>query len=249
MKRLTTVNLRFLRSCPCCIVFLHRYKTTVTQRRSWSVVGVSWLSAGVLGFIPMIGWYRQDTIAGMATSNSTTITCTFIAVIPMNYLVYFNFFICQLPPLVLMVVLYLCIFKRIQRQLNRSGASRGSESQNYYQKERTLGRSLLLVLVLFAICWLPIHVINVASLYGVNVPHQVFYVGILLSHANSAINPVVYGMKIHKIKSFFKMVWQRHVLCRRDQGADRRSTTRSRSRQTTENVDSAVTRNQQTSSL
>ncbi|KAL2091063.1 hypothetical protein ACEWY4_013326 [Coilia grayii] len=111
-------------------------------------------------------------------------------------------FICLLPPLVLMMVLYLCIFTRIHKQLRGSGAS-GSGSHTYYQKERKLAQSLLLVLVLFAVCWLPLHFMNAISFYGATVPHQAFYVGILLSHANSALNPAVYAMKIRKIKSSF----------------------------------------------
>ncbi|XP_012691174.2 adenosine receptor A1-like [Clupea harengus] len=214
-----------------------RYKSTVTQIRSWSVVGACWVSASILGFVPMFGWHRQDTLAQMEDSNSTTITCTFLAVIPMSYMVNFNFLTCILPPMLLMLVLYLCIFMRIHQQLRGGGVS-GSGSHSYYHKEWRLARSLLLILVLFAVCWLPLHFMNVASLYGppLTVPHQAFYVGILLSHANSAVNPVVYALKIHKIKHAFKTMWGRYMLCKEDQETTRSS-------QTTENINSITTTN------
>ncbi|KAL2091062.1 hypothetical protein ACEWY4_013325 [Coilia grayii] len=152
------------------------------------------------GFIPMFGWNRQDTLAEMEASNSTTITCTFLAVIPMTYMVNFNFFTCLLPPLVLMMVLYLCIFTRIHKQLRGSGAS-GSGSHTNYQKERKLAQFLLLVLVLFA----------------------VFYVGILLSQANSAINPVVYALQIQKIRAALQSTWRRAFLCKEEEKTQRSS--------------------------
>ena len=199
-----------------CVVLHYRYKSTVTQIRSWSVVGACWVSASILGFVPMFGWYRQDTLAQMEDSNSTTITCTFLAVIPMSYMVNFNFLTCLLPPMLLMLVLYLCIFMRIHQQLRGGGVS-GSGSHSYYHKERKLTRSLVFILVLFAVCWLPLHFMNAASFYGVIVPRQAFYVGILLSHANSAINPVVYALKIRKLKSAFKAIWMRYFLCKEGQ--------------------------------
>ncbi|XP_076124885.1 adenosine receptor A1-like [Alosa pseudoharengus] len=200
---------RFLR-----VYIPHRYKGVVTQFHSWSIVGVCWFSAGILGFIPMFGWYRHDTLEYMEASNSTTITCTFLAVIPMPYIVNFIFLTCLLPPMLLMMVLYFYIFRRIHQQLRGHGLG-GSESRSrsYYQKERKLTRSLAVILALFAVSWLPLHFMNITSFYGTLVPHQAFYVGILLSHANSAVNPVVYAWKIRKIKSAFKMLWSRYLLC------------------------------------
>ncbi|XP_063072332.1 adenosine receptor A1-like [Engraulis encrasicolus] len=213
---------RFLR-----VYIPHRYRAVVTQKLIWIMVGTCWSSSGVLGFIPMFGWYRQDTLAEMEESNSTTITCTFLGVIPMNYMVNFNFFVCLLPPLVLMVVLYLCIFVKIHQQLRGSGAS-GSDSQNYYQKERQLAHSLLLVLVLFGVSWLPLHFMNVAALYSpqLTVPHQVFYVGILLAQANSAVNPIIYALKVQKIREAMRSLWRRVFLCNVERKAQGSSQTR-----------------------
>ncbi|XP_076124884.1 adenosine receptor A1-like [Alosa pseudoharengus] len=220
-----------------------RYKTMVTEKLSWTIVGVCWVSAGILGSVPMFGWNRHDILEQMEASNSTFITCTFLAVIPMPYMVNFNFFTCLLPPMLLMMVLYLCIFIRIHHQLRSRGVS-GGHSCSYYQKERALAQSLLLVVMLFAVCWLPLHFMNVSSFYGAAVPHQAFYIGILLSHANSAVNPVVYAWKIRKIKSAFKPIWRRFVVCKEVQQTPRSS-------QTTENINSisTTTRNQQNSKV
>lgn len=115
--------------------------------------------------------------------------------------------------MLLMMVLYFYVFRRIHMQLKGRGlGGGGGESRSYFQREQKLSQSLAVILALFAVSWLPLHFMNVAAFHGVMVPHQAFYVGILLSHANSAVNPIVYALKIRKIKSAFKMVWCRYFL-------------------------------------
>ncbi|XP_036386671.1 adenosine receptor A3-like [Megalops cyprinoides] len=185
-----------------------RYKGTITQKRTWVAVGACWLVSCVLGLTPMFGWYNHDTLASLG--NSTTIVCQFIAVIPMSYLVYFNFFGCILLPLLVMVALYAHLFHTIRMRLMESRA-RNAESQAYYAKEKNLAKSLALVLLLFAACWLPLCLMNCMAFFGnpVNIPHAVFYVGIVLSHANSAVNPIVYAFKVPKISKAYLQIWSR----------------------------------------
>ncbi|KAI4905620.1 hypothetical protein NFI96_022337, partial [Prochilodus magdalenae] len=199
-----------------------RYKGRVKQVHSWAIVAGCWLTAAVLGFIPMFGWNNYNS---SNLSNSTTIVCQFLTVIPMSYLVNFIFLSCLLPPMVIMTVLYCFIFCTISQQLRRGGVVRAAKSSAYYVKEQKLASSLALVLALFAACWLPIHIMNAIEFYGQSnhVPHIAFYVGILLSHANSAVNPVVYAFKIPKIRKAYKMAWWRALTCQGEQLQDQSS--------------------------
>ncbi|XP_036425574.1 adenosine receptor A1-like [Colossoma macropomum] len=179
-----------------------KYKSTVSKKRSWIVVALCWFTAALLSFIPMFGWHNPLR----ADSNK----CRFFKVISYSYLVYFIFFSLYLPPLALMTGLYCYIFLTTRRQL-RANIGVAGKSSTYYQKEHRLAASLVLVLGLFVTCWLPLFLMVTLRLYSHNieVPSDAIDIGVLLSHTNSAINPIVYAFKIPKIKEACRKLWRR----------------------------------------
>ncbi|XP_067316583.1 adenosine receptor A3-like [Pseudorasbora parva] len=179
-----------------------RYRGSVKKQHLWAAVTVCWLSASIIGFIPMFGWHNED----ITTRENSTITCHFNTVISMSYLINFIFLACILPPTLIMMALYLFLFNMISKQL-RNGVGRPVESRSFYRKERRLANSLALVLVLFAISCLPLQITNTLVYYtSVKVPTVAFHIGILFSHANSAVNPIVYAFKVPKIKMAYKSI-------------------------------------------
>uniref|UniRef100_G3NND6 Adenosine A3 receptor n=1 Tax=Gasterosteus aculeatus TaxID=69293 RepID=G3NND6_GASAC len=185
-----------------------RYSTIVTQRRACVAVCLCWILSFLTGLVPMMGWNRRH--AGGNLSSSGDIVCEFTAVMRMDYMVYFNFFGWVVVPLSVMIALYAEIFRVIRRQLNRR-AEATCDGERYYRKELKLAKSLALVVFLFAVCWLPIHIMNCIDFFCPqwSVPKFTLYAGIFMSHVNSALNPMVYAFRIKQFRVTLIKISQR----------------------------------------
>ncbi|XP_047186941.1 adenosine receptor A1-like [Scophthalmus maximus] len=191
-----------------------RYKSLATQRRTWLALSVCWILSCLLGFTPLFGWHNYSSLTSNSTNTSsasfTSPPCTFLSVVSLPFMVYFNFLGCVMAPLLVMMLLYIRIFWSLQGRL-KEGCP---QAQASLLRERRLACSLALVLILFACCWIPLHLMNCLLLFlgPQAVTRGTLYTGILLSHANSAINPVVYAYRIPKIQQAYSQIWRRLLL-------------------------------------
>ncbi|XP_033944004.1 adenosine receptor A1 isoform X2 [Pseudochaenichthys georgianus] len=191
-----------------------RYKALATQRRTWMAVSVCWTLSCILGFTPLFGWRNYSSLTSdfTNTSSSSSISppCTFLSVISLPFMVYFNFLGCVMAPLLVMTLLYTQIFRSLQGRLKESCP----QAQASLLREKRLACSLALVLILFAGCWIPLHLMNCLLLFQgpQAVTRGTLYTGILLSHANSAVNPVVYACRIPKIQQAYSQIWRRFIV-------------------------------------
>ncbi|NXX17761.1 AA3R protein, partial [Podargus strigoides] len=184
-----------------------RYKIITTERRVWWVLGLCWAVSLLVGLVPMFGWNKS------AERNSDLLRCRFTSVMRMDYMVYFGFFTWILVPLLVMCALYGEIFHIIRTKLSQGTTSvRGAGV--FYGQEFKTAKSLALVLFLFAISWLPLCIINCVSYFypECQIPPYLMYLGILLSHANSAMNPIIYACKIKKFKNTYLLILRTYVL-------------------------------------
>ncbi|XP_034445314.1 adenosine receptor A1-like [Hippoglossus hippoglossus] len=191
-----------------------RYKSLATQRRTWLAVSMCWILSCLLGFTPLFGWNNYSPLMSDSTnaSSSSPISppCTFLSVISLPFMVYYNFLGCVMAPLLVMTLLYIRIFWSLQGRLKDSCP----QARASLLREKRLACSLALVLILFASCWIPLHLMNCLLLFHgpQAVTRGALYTGILLSHANSAINPVVYAYRIPKIQQAYSQIWRRFLL-------------------------------------
>ncbi|NWW73311.1 AA3R protein, partial [Climacteris rufus] len=198
-----------------------RYKSITTERRVWWALGLCWSLSLLGGLVPMFGWNKAEP------SSSNLLRCRFMAVMSMDYMVYFCFFTWTLVPLLLMCALYAEIFHIIRTKLGPGTASPRGAGAFYGQEFRT-AKSLALVLFLFAISWLPLCIINCVSYFypESEIPPYLMYLGILLSHANSAMNPIVYACKIKKFKSTYLFILRTYILCKKTRPSSYRASNR-----------------------
>ncbi|KAG7263359.1 hypothetical protein CRUP_030480 [Coryphaenoides rupestris] len=212
------------------------YSAIVTPRRAWVAVCLCWVLSFLSGLVPMLGWHHDPRLHGYGNGSGigidagdASIVCKFTSVVRMDYMVYFNFFGCVVAPLAVMTALYGEIFRLICRQLERraeatvtaaaaaaAATGNGSGFQRYYHKELRLAKSLALIVALFALCWLPLHVMNCVALFcpaACPLPKAAVYTGIFMSHVNSALNPLVYAFRIKRFRVTLVRVARRCALC------------------------------------
>ncbi|NXN72553.1 AA3R protein, partial [Himantopus himantopus] len=183
-----------------------RYKAAVTKKRVCVILGLCWLVSVLVGLVPMLGWNQH-------TGSSSYIECHYLAVMRMDYVVYFSFFAWILLPLLIMCALYTAIFYIMWIKQSLSSASPpggGTVCRKEYNKVKYLS----LILFLFALCWLPLGILNCISYFcpSCTIPQPLLYLGILLSHANSAMNPVVYAFKIQTFKETYTFILRTYIL-------------------------------------
>uniref|UniRef100_W5NN82 Adenosine receptor B1a n=2 Tax=Lepisosteus oculatus TaxID=7918 RepID=W5NN82_LEPOC len=183
-----------------------QYHSIMTSRNAILIIIITWILAFLIGLVPLMGWYKTPPESGY---------CFFVFVVDMTYMVYFNFFGCVLTPLVIMFLIYAQIFTTVKRQIRRMAADRvtGGGSQDKraasIRKEMKTATSLFLVLFLFTVCWIPLHIINCFILLcpHCSIPVPLLLAAIILSHANSAVNPILYAYKMKAFRRTFKAIF------------------------------------------
>uniref|UniRef100_A0A4W3HF81 Adenosine receptor B1a n=1 Tax=Callorhinchus milii TaxID=7868 RepID=A0A4W3HF81_CALMI len=172
------------------------YNALMTPRNAGLTILAAWALSFLIGLVPLMGWHLPPPPHGY---------CFFISVVDMRYMVIFNFFLCVLAPLVGVFAVYAKIFTEVRRQVRRAVGQGGCE----VGKETKTTASLFLVLFLFALCWLPLHLFNCVLLLcpACPVPGPALQTAIILSHANSAINPILYAYKMKSFRRAFKALF------------------------------------------
>ncbi|XP_074546974.1 adenosine receptor A2b-like [Halichoeres trimaculatus] len=211
-----------------------RYSGLVTAKRAKGTIALCWLLSVGIGLTPILGWNRgwNDTAASNCSNCPEGLTvCLFEEVVPMDYMIYFNFFGCVLVPLMIMLVIYAHIFMAARRQLRLMGLkvakvpapaevpSSSGTSRSTLQKEVHAAKSLAIIVGLFALCWLPLHFINCFNHLCENCGRShvwIMNIAIILSHANSVVNPLIYAYRIREFRQTFRKILYQHILGRRD---------------------------------
>uniref|UniRef100_F6Y7X3 G-protein coupled receptors family 1 profile domain-containing protein n=1 Tax=Ciona intestinalis TaxID=7719 RepID=F6Y7X3_CIOIN len=188
-----------------------RYRAIVTSFRVKAGIVGAWLGGAFIGFVPQIGWttpYNNEDVHGHKIISSEVERCAFEQVTSMEYMVYFNFFGCVLLPLAAMFVLYFMIFRSAKQQLRKIYADviKLRRRSKLIQKEFRAARSLFTVIGVFALCWLPLHILNCITLFCPECrrPNWLIDLAILLSHANSLVNPIIYAFRLREMKVAFQ---------------------------------------------
>ncbi|KAM9466938.1 adenosine receptor A2a-like [Clarias gariepinus] len=184
------------------ILLPFHYQRLLKPSNARLVIVLTWFLAFLLSSVPLLG--LQDR-------SSHIDYCFFSCVVDIALLVYFNFFGCVLIPLLVMFFVYAHIFITVRRQVRRIAALHSAlevqaRQTSAMRREAKKATSIFLLIFLFVLCWMPIHITNCLQQFCPQcaVPLPVILTAVILSHANSAINPLLYAYRMKSFRQAFK---------------------------------------------
>ena len=115
-------------------------------------------------------------------------------------------------PLLIICILYLLILRHIRTKSHHSSLNGASTCSNHQQlRNRHVTKCIVIVVLTFAVCWLPLHIHLLVAYYG-QVPstNLVYSVSLILFQAlsflNSALNPLIYNYFSKDFRASFRSV-------------------------------------------
>ncbi|XP_017055812.1 uncharacterized protein LOC108097792 [Drosophila ficusphila] len=206
------------------ILYPMAYSRNVRTRTAIFIISMCWVAGTIVGFLPLFGWHAtwQDNQE-----------CLFVEVMDYNYLV-FLYFATIITPALLMLAFYTHIYRVIIKQVRQivtmnpaSDLSRRSSaavvqvttpgrSGHTGTMLRVLGaarkrdvkatQNLSIIVLFFMICWIPLYTINCIKAFcpSCYVEPQLTLFCIILSHLNSAVNPVLYAYHLKDFRAALK---------------------------------------------
>ncbi|VVC40411.1 G protein-coupled receptor, rhodopsin-like,GPCR, rhodopsin-like, 7TM [Cinara cedri] len=200
------------------ILYPMAYSTNSNTKIAISIICVCWIMGLLIGFMPLMGW--------RAIKGPKLDSCEFSHVMDYNYLVFLYLATIILPALFMATSyahIYTVVIKQIKQMTLLNGGQRGGNSPT---KLRVLGaarksevkatQNLSIIVAFFAVCWMPLYTINCVQAFckQCTVPMSLIHGCIVLSHLNSAVNPLLYAYHLKDFRNAFKSL----LLCRNAAG-------------------------------
>ncbi|XP_060528846.1 adenosine receptor A1 isoform X2 [Cylas formicarius] len=187
------------------------YSRNVRTKTALVIISCCWVAGVLVGLLPLMGW-RQDRV--------TPVSCFFLHVMDYNYLV-FLYFGTIITPACLLVAFYAHIYTVVLKQLRQivvmnpecGSASKGLSSGGmvrmlgvHQTNEVKATQNLAVIVLFFMICWIPLYTINciIAFHKDFKVNSTFMLACIILSHVNSACNPLLYAYNLRDFRAALK---------------------------------------------
>ncbi|XP_026862339.1 somatostatin receptor type 5-like [Electrophorus electricus] len=107
-------------------------------------------------------------------------------------------------PLLVICICYLLIVIKVKSAGARAGLT------NRRRSERKVTRMVVIIVVMFVLCWLPFFILNIVNLIIIlpenSLISGVYYLTVILTYVNSCANPVLYGFLSDNFKQSFRKV-------------------------------------------
>ncbi|KAL3084054.1 hypothetical protein niasHS_009187 [Heterodera schachtii] len=167
------------------------------KRLHFLIIGL-WIFGSFLGSLPLLDGFGFAT----KTMGNFKGECHFSEVVDYRYLVFIIFIGTIVVPSILIAFCYISIYSYIRHEAPQILCHlQAAERQRRHNSKRKLTRTLILLVTTFAICWYPLYIINTLDLFfNLNAGRPATLTAVVLSHANCAVNPVIYAYGVPGFK-------------------------------------------------
>ncbi|XP_030761547.1 5-hydroxytryptamine receptor 4 [Sitophilus oryzae] len=188
------------------------YSRNVRTKTALVIISICWFAGSFIGFLPLMGWHQD---------RPNSVDCFFLTVMDYNYLV-FLYFGTIITPALILIGFYAHIYRVVLKQLrqivvmNPENGTKKSKNLPSGGMVRMLGvqqrnevratQNLAIIVLFFMICWIPLYTINciIAFYKDFQVNSSFMLSCIILSHLNSAGNPLLYAYHLRDFRAALK---------------------------------------------
>lgn len=183
------------------------------------IISFCWFLGGFVGFLPLLGWHSAE---------SDEQACFFVEVMDYNYLVFLYIATIIIPAMALLgfyVHIYTVIIRQVRQTVTFNSAEKSFKTNtcsysiskpNSGTMLRVLGaarkrevkatQNLSIIVIFFMMCWLPLYTINCIKAFCADcfIHPRITFGAIILSHLNSAVNPLLYAYNLKDFRAAMK---------------------------------------------
>ncbi|XP_063620441.1 adenosine receptor A2b [Cydia splendana] len=183
------------------------YSRNVRTKTAIIIISVCWVAGAGVGFLPLLGWHAAvDPDVG----------CYFVEVMDYNFLL-FLYFATIMTPSVLLAAFYAHIYRVVVKQMSEVMTVQGTNGRvtggtmlrvlgAAQKREVKATQNLAVIVFFFMVCWIPLYTINAINAFkpDLHIPNLLTDFCIILSHLNSAINPLLYAYHLKDFRAALK---------------------------------------------
>ena len=165
-------------------------RKVATKGRALLIAAAMWVLGIFLGLIPLMGWHKSPEGFSL---------CSYSRVIDRKYSVYLIFIGFLVPILLAMLYMHVRIilaFRSMCESTQMSSIDMAPKRRRpITAREMKMFKTLSLMFGLFALCWLPLYILNCIRVwFDVDIYDEVTLSAVILTHSNSFIDPVLYAV-------------------------------------------------------
>ncbi|KAL8588374.1 hypothetical protein ACOMHN_024751 [Nucella lapillus] len=185
------------------VVHAIRSMSIRTELNTWLAVVVTWVAI-LLGHIPLLLQHDVMVYNHLGEERSTC-TNVYHHADHRKGIVFFSCFISfgYMLPLGAVCLMYGLMLKRLH-----GSVPGGSQSQESIRTKRRVTKMVVIIVAVFAVCWLPIQIILLMQQLNIY-PPDILFIGIqlasnCLAYMNSCVNPILYAFLSENFRRSFR---------------------------------------------